>query len=263
MWNGQEANTSADPPLEKIVSAEAMLRKADKELNEAYIAFQQAEKAVSRNQDPQAVYDLIQTLRDAQEGVDAKELQLVRRQEYMNLLYADYDMINQAREAVLADKLMKEVEKAAGELTELETVMNTALAAKDAWETEDARLRAARAALDTDTSATDDQKNTADAAISTHQDTKDDIKNTYDAAKTAADEKRNLIKEAERIRNEAEYNEIKTANEAAYYDLEALKDDQLMQVQNFIDEANFWKEERFVALEQDDIELFNEYEKFF
>ena len=42
-----------------------MMRKADKELNEAYVAFQQAEKAISRNEEPQAVYDLIQALRDA------------------------------------------------------------------------------------------------------------------------------------------------------------------------------------------------------
>lgn len=42
-----------------------------------------------------------------------------------------------------------------------------------------------------------------------------------------------------------------------------MKDEQNHQVEAFIDEANFWKEERFVALENDDIEAFNEFEKFY
>jgi hypothetical protein len=39
---------------------------------------QQAEKAISQNQDMQAVYDLVNTLRDAQDLVDDKQLKLER-----------------------------------------------------------------------------------------------------------------------------------------------------------------------------------------
>lgn len=70
-------------------------------MNEAYVAMQQAEKAISQNQDMQAVYDLINTLRDAQDNVDDKQLEIDRINEYYHLLHMEFERLNNARDEVL------------------------------------------------------------------------------------------------------------------------------------------------------------------
>lgn len=87
--------------VEAIEGAEQKWRKGDKALNEAYVAMQQAEKAISQNQDMQAVYDLINTLRDAQELVDDKQLKIDRINEYYHLLHMEFERLNNARDEVL------------------------------------------------------------------------------------------------------------------------------------------------------------------
>lgn len=90
---------------------------------------------------------------------------MVRVQEYFHLLDQDYQMLNQARDNVLRERLDAEIAKAAGELAGLNEVMNTAKTAYDTFEVELQALKDARAALDTDTTATQTQKDDADAAI--------------------------------------------------------------------------------------------------
>lgn len=79
----------------------------------------------------------------------------------------------------------------------------------------------------------------------------------------ARDDKENLINEAARIREDAEYQAIKQEGDEAFYDLETLMLDQQYQVEAFQDEANFWKHERFNALANDDIDQFNEFEEYY
>lgn len=66
------------PAVEKVVGIEEQVRKADKELSDAYNAKGAAEQAVSKNQDPQNVYDLVQALKDANAEVYQKEKALNR-----------------------------------------------------------------------------------------------------------------------------------------------------------------------------------------
>jgi hypothetical protein len=79
---------------------------------------------------------------------------------------------------------------------------------KSAWEATAEELRLARAALDSD-DATDDQRNTADEAINSHEELKQDIIDQYGEAMQARDDKENLINEAARMREDAEYQAIK------------------------------------------------------
>lgn len=129
------------------------MRKAEKDLNNAHVAVQQADKAINQNQDPQAVYDLIQTLKDAYMTSLDKEFDLVRKQAFMDILYQDFVRLNEARDQVLRDRLNAELAVATGELDGLKETYNTAKTAKDTWDAEDVTLKAARAALDTQTPA--------------------------------------------------------------------------------------------------------------
>lgn len=82
---------------------------------------------------------------------------------------------------------------------------------KSAWEATAEELRLARAALDPDVNAdaTEADRTTADENIDAHEELKEDIINQYEAAMQARDDKENLINEAARMREEAEYQAIK------------------------------------------------------
>ena len=136
---------------------------------------------------------------------------------------------------------------------------------KTQWETTAEELRNARAALDPDVNpdATDDDRQTADEAINSHEELKQDIIDAYGEAMQARDDKENLINEAARMREDAEYQAIKQEGDEAFYDLEGLLLDQQYQVEAFQDEANYWKHERFNALANDDIDQFNEFEEYY
>lgn len=139
------------------------MRKAEKDLNNAHVAQQQADKAINQNQDPQAVYDLIQTLRDAYMNAIEKEFELIRKQAFMDIIYNDFVQMNQARDQVLKDRLDAELEVSAGELQGLVELFNTAKTAKDTYDTEEQALKDARAALDTaDPPASQTDKDNAD-----------------------------------------------------------------------------------------------------
>lgn len=85
LW-GREAQdeVQADPgngieyqaAVEKVVGIEEQVRKADKELSDAFNAAGVAAQAISSNQDPQNVYDLVQALKDAEAVVYQKEMAL-------------------------------------------------------------------------------------------------------------------------------------------------------------------------------------------
>lgn len=77
------------------------MRRAEKQLNEAHVAQQQAEKAINQNQDPQRVQDLINDLQDAVKAVMDKEIGLTRVHEYYHLLDMDFQAINAKRDEVL------------------------------------------------------------------------------------------------------------------------------------------------------------------
>jgi len=80
----------------------------------------------------------------------------------------------------------------------------------------------------------------------------------FESARDAARDKENLIAEADRIRTEAAYNKEKEERDAAYYDLEGLMLDEEAQLNNLKEEAKYWEEERYFALEMDDINYFEE-----
>lgn len=79
----------------------------------------------------------------------------------------------------------------------------------------------------------------------------------------ARDDKENLINEAARIREEQEYNAMKQERDNAFYDLEGLKMDQEGQLEGLKADAEFWEGEKLIAILNNDMELFNEYEKSF
>jgi len=76
------------------------------------------------------------------------------------------------------------------------------------------------------------------------------------------DDKINLINEAERIREEQEYNEMKQERDAKYYDLEALRMDEQGQMESFQHEVDYWVQEGYAAIENEDYEYFKETQKF-
>lgn len=65
------------------------------------------------------------------------------------------------------------------ELEELKGVFNGLEQQKNAWEATDTELRNARAALDNDENATDNDKQEADQAIENHQSLKDVLIGQY------------------------------------------------------------------------------------
>jgi predicted nucleic acid-binding Zn-ribbon protein len=142
------------------------------------------------------VYGLVNALRDASEAVVDKEFLLIRAQEYERLLNEDYNRINQARDQVLKDRLDADIATAAGELEGLVTAFNTATTAKAAFDAELQALKDARAALDTDTSATQTQKDDADALITAKNGEKAAVMEIYNNAKTAKEGKETLIANA-------------------------------------------------------------------
>lgn len=56
---------------------------------------------------------------------------------------------------------------------------------------------------------------------------------------------------------------MKQERDAAFFDLEALKDEQENQMNGLLEEAKYWESERYVALENDDIDTFNEFQKYY
>lgn len=132
------------------------MRKAEKELNQAHVAQQQAEKAINQNDEPQRVQDLVNDLQDAVKAVLNKEVALTRVHEYYHLLDMDFQSINEKREEVLQDRLAAEVEKVAGELEELKGFFATAEEEKKTWDAEDARLRKVRTDMDAADSTADE-----------------------------------------------------------------------------------------------------------
>jgi hypothetical protein len=79
---GQEADPNAQPPLEKVTGTETRLRKADKELNEAWNQRQNADKELNQNNDESMVYDLVNNLRDKVLNVLEKEVARARIQAF-------------------------------------------------------------------------------------------------------------------------------------------------------------------------------------
>lgn len=114
----------------------------------------------------------MQAVRDAYENTLEKEIQLERVREEFHLLDAEFQRANDKRDETLRQKLEEEVGKAQEELDALKETFRGFEEQKTTWETEDTRLREARAALDDDDTATADQKDEADQAIQDHQTTK-------------------------------------------------------------------------------------------
>lgn len=85
----------------------------------------------------------------------------------------------------------------------------------------------------------------------------------YNNAKTAKEGKETLIANAAKQREQDEYNAIKAEGDKAFYDLEGLRNDEQAQVDAFKEEAKYWENERYVALEKDDLDTFNEFQKFY
>jgi chemotaxis regulatin CheY-phosphate phosphatase CheZ len=118
-----EACASCDPPVEAVDAVEYVegveavpaksavegveqkIRKTDKALNEAYNAVDAANKEINKNQDPQAVYDLVNNLRDALAVVDEKEMKMERLHEFQHLLYQEFDRFNKKQEEFYAQEL--------------------------------------------------------------------------------------------------------------------------------------------------------------
>lgn len=141
------------------------MRKAEKALNNAYNLQNKAEQAINQNQDPQAVWDLMQTVKDAYENTLEKEVTLARVREEFHLLDAEFQRVNEKRDETFRQQLETEVNQAAGELEGLEGIFNTAKEAKETYDAELTRLQGLRSAMDTDASATDQQKSDADQAV--------------------------------------------------------------------------------------------------
>lgn len=209
----QDACPSCDPPTEAVEAVEAVekvegleeqLRKADKALNEAYTAKQAAERAITENQNPQAVYDLVQALRDADEAIVSKEMRHHRLNSFREALFEELTRLDEARNEVLAERLTAEIGIAEGEFDAFKTTWEEKKADKDTYDAEETRLREARAAMDTDGS-TDAQKSDADQALSDHQATKDGIYQAEEDAKADMDNKRQQITDAATFRDEQAY----------------------------------------------------------
>jgi len=88
---------------------------------------------------------------------------MIRKQEFYHLLDQEFMNVNEVREATLGDVLQGQLDIAQGELDGLMELFNTAQGAKDDFDAEETRLRAARADLDNaDPAASQDDIDAAD-----------------------------------------------------------------------------------------------------
>lgn len=143
------------------------MRKAEKALNQAYNRQNKAEQAINQNQDPAEVYDLMQEVKDAYKNTLDKEIALERVREEFHLLDAEFQRVNEKRDATFRKMLETELETAAGELEGLVETYNTAKGDKEGYDAVEKKLREERAAMDTDGSdqATKDAK---DGELNSH-----------------------------------------------------------------------------------------------
>jgi hypothetical protein len=142
-------------------------------LNEAYTAKEDAEKAITVNEEAANVVDLVNALRDAQQNIITKELALARLHEFQHKLSEELQKLEKDREDVLADRLTADLAVSEGEFEGLNEIYKTAKKAKDDYDTRETELRDARTAMDDPNSgATQAQKDDADQALADHQNTK-------------------------------------------------------------------------------------------
>lgn len=94
------------------------------------------------------------------------------KQEQFHLLETEFNGLQQARDDKLTERLNAELATSAEELGGLKKLFDEAKTARDTYDTEETRLKEAKAALDNDANATEEQKQDAQKALEDHQATK-------------------------------------------------------------------------------------------
>lgn len=119
-----------------------------------------------------------------------------------------------------------------------------------------------------DANGTDDAveqsvKDAKDQEIADHQNTKQELIDSFDDAARFRDEKIANIQAASDERERLAYEKEKQKRDEAYYDLEGLMLDEEGQLNGLIADVDYWDNERLVALGNDDMELYKEFQGYF
>lgn len=154
---GKEAEGENDA----VVGVEQKVRQAEKQFNNAHVELSQAQEALYTNEDQSAVFDLVQAIKDAQDKVDQKEINMVRQQEYFHQLEMQFQGIQDEQDALHKERLDAEIAEAAAQLDGLKEAFGTAEAAKNAYDATETELKQAVTDINANADATQAEKDAA------------------------------------------------------------------------------------------------------